>query len=44
VAAPYHTSSASEQKKFAELLKKELPNTTCLIPETGKIYQVTKKV
>jgi L-ascorbate metabolism protein UlaG (beta-lactamase superfamily) len=43
VAAPYHTSSASEQKKFAELLKKEVPKTTCLIPETGKIYQVTKK-
>jgi L-ascorbate metabolism protein UlaG (beta-lactamase superfamily) len=44
VAAPYHTSSVSEQKEFAELLKKELPKTTCLIPETGKIYQVTKKV
>lgn len=44
VAAPYHTSSVSEQKIFAELLKKELPKTTCLIPETGKIYQVTKKV
>jgi len=43
VAAPYHTNSLSEQKKFAELLKKELPKTTCLIPETGKIYQVTKK-
>jgi L-ascorbate metabolism protein UlaG (beta-lactamase superfamily) len=43
VAVPYHTSSASEQKKFAELLKKEVPKTTCLIPETGKIYQVTKK-
>jgi L-ascorbate metabolism protein UlaG (beta-lactamase superfamily) len=44
VAAPYHTSSASEQKRFAELLEKELPKTTCLIPETGKIYQVVKKV
>jgi len=43
VAAPYHTSSTSEQKKFAELLKKEVPKTMCLIPETGKIYQVTKK-
>jgi len=43
VAAPYHTSSASEQKKFAELLNKEVPKTTCLMPETGKIYQVTKK-
>lgn len=43
VAAPYHTGSASDQKKFAELLKKELPKITCLIPETGKIYQVSKK-
>jgi L-ascorbate metabolism protein UlaG (beta-lactamase superfamily) len=43
VAAPYHTSSASDQKTFAELLKKELPKTTCLIPETGKIYQVSKR-
>jgi L-ascorbate metabolism protein UlaG (beta-lactamase superfamily) len=43
VAAPYHTSSASDQKKFAELLKKETQKTTCLIPETGKIYQVSKR-
>jgi len=43
VAVPYHTGSGVDQKKFAELLKKELPKITCLIPETGKIYQVTKK-
>ena len=43
VAAPYHTSSVADQKKFAELLKKEMPRTTCLIPELGKIYQVSKK-
>lgn len=43
VAVPYHTGSASDQKKFAELLKKELPKITCLIPEEGKIYQVSKK-
>ncbi len=43
VAVPYHTGSNSDQKKFAELLKKELPKITCLIPETGKIYQVSKK-
>ena len=43
VAVPYHTGSSAEQKKFAELLKKELPKMTCLIPETGKIYQVSKR-
>jgi L-ascorbate metabolism protein UlaG (beta-lactamase superfamily) len=43
VAAPYHTGSVADQKKFAELLKKEMPRTTCLIPELGKIYQVSKK-
>jgi L-ascorbate metabolism protein UlaG (beta-lactamase superfamily) len=43
VAVPYHTGAASDQKRFAELLKKELPKITCLIPETGKIYQVSKK-
>lgn len=43
VAVPYHTGSTADQKRFAELLKKELPRMTCLIPETGKIYQVSKK-
>jgi L-ascorbate metabolism protein UlaG (beta-lactamase superfamily) len=43
VAVPYHTGSPADQKKFSELLKKELPKTTCLIPETGKIYQVSKR-
>jgi L-ascorbate metabolism protein UlaG (beta-lactamase superfamily) len=43
VAVPYHTGSTSDQKKFAELLKKELPRITCLIPEEGKVYQVSKK-
>jgi L-ascorbate metabolism protein UlaG (beta-lactamase superfamily) len=43
VAVPYHTGSSNDLKKFAELLKKELPKTTCLIPEVGKIYQVSKK-
>ncbi len=43
VAVPYHTGSGADQKKFAELLKKDLPKITCLIPETGKIYQVSKK-
>ncbi len=43
VAVPYHTGSPADQKRFAELLKRELPKTTCLIPEVGKIYQVSKR-
>lgn len=43
VAVPYHTGSLADQKRFAELLKRDLPKITCLIPETGKIYQVSKK-
>jgi L-ascorbate metabolism protein UlaG (beta-lactamase superfamily) len=43
VAVPYHANSVAYQKKFAEILKKELPRTTCLIPELNKIYQVSKK-
>lgn len=44
VAVPYHTGSSADQKKFAEILKKEMPKVACLIPEMGKIYQVSKKV
>ena len=43
VAVPYHTNSSESQKKFAELLKKELSRTTCLIPEQNNIYQVSKR-
>lgn len=43
VAVPYHTSSMAEQKKFAEILKSNMPRTVCLIPEQNKIYQVTKR-
>jgi len=43
VAVPYHTNSVAYQNQFAEILKKELPKTTCLIPELNKIYQVTKR-
>jgi L-ascorbate metabolism protein UlaG (beta-lactamase superfamily) len=43
VAVPYHTATSSSQKEFAELLKKELPRTACLIPEQNKIYQVSKR-
>ena len=43
VAVPYHTNSVAYQKKFAEILKKELPRTACLIPELNNIYQVSKR-
>jgi len=43
VAVPYHTGTPADLKKFAELLKKEMPKVTCLIPEVGKIYQVSKR-
>ncbi len=43
VAVPYHTNSMAEQKKFAEILKANMPRTVCLIPEQNKIYQVTKR-
>ncbi len=43
VAVPYHTGSPADQKRFAELLGKELPKAVCLIPEVGKIYQVSKR-
>jgi L-ascorbate metabolism protein UlaG (beta-lactamase superfamily) len=43
VAVPYHTGLTQDLKKFAELLKKDMPKVTCLIPEVGKIYQVSKK-
>jgi L-ascorbate metabolism protein UlaG (beta-lactamase superfamily) len=43
VAVPYHTNSTAEQREFAEILKKELPRTACLIPELNNIYQVSKR-
>jgi L-ascorbate metabolism protein UlaG (beta-lactamase superfamily) len=43
VAVPYHTNSVVSQNQFAEILKKELPRTACLIPELNKIYQVSKR-
>jgi len=44
VAVPYHTGSTADLKRFSELLKKELPKITCLIPEVGKIYQISKRM
>jgi len=43
VAVPYHTGSTADLKKFAEILKKEMPKVTCLIPEVGKSYQFSKR-
>ena len=42
VAVPYHTNTAENQKKFAQILKKEQPKTACVTPEINKAYQVTK--
>jgi len=43
VAIPYHTGSVDSQKEFAEILKRELPRTVCLIPQQNKIYQLSKR-
>ncbi|MGD0450076.1 MAG: MBL fold metallo-hydrolase [Candidatus Bathyarchaeia archaeon] len=43
VAVPYHTASTASQTEFAEILKKELPRTACLIPQHNKIYQLSKR-
>lgn len=43
LAIPYHTANVQSQKEFAEILKKELRKTECLIPERNKVYQLTKR-
>ncbi len=43
IAVPYHTESVASQHEFAELIKAEMPRTTCLVPEQNKIYQVSKR-
>jgi len=43
VAVPYHTASAASLTEFAQIIKKELPRTQCLIPEQNKIYKVSKR-
>jgi len=43
VAVPYHTASVASQTEFAQIIKRELPRTECLIPERNKIYQVSKR-
>jgi L-ascorbate metabolism protein UlaG (beta-lactamase superfamily) len=42
IAVPYHTNSVESQQKFAQILKRDQPKTTCLVPAIGKIYQVTR--
>lgn len=41
LAVPYH-GSIQNQKRFAELIKRDLKKTQCLIPEKNKIYQIAK--
>ncbi len=43
LAVPYHTATVQSQNRFAELLKKDLRRTACLIPQQDKIYQVSKR-
>jgi len=43
LAVPYHTATVESQKEFAELLKKDLRKTACLIPQQNKIYQISKR-
>ena len=44
MAIPYHAANVQNQREFAEILKRELPKTICLIPEQSKIYKLTKRV
>ncbi len=44
VAVPYHTGSTADLRKFADMIKKNLPNVSCIVPEIGKTYSVSKKV
>jgi L-ascorbate metabolism protein UlaG (beta-lactamase superfamily) len=43
LVVPYHTGSVQSQTKFAELIKKDLRKTACLVPQINKIYQVSKR-
>jgi L-ascorbate metabolism protein UlaG (beta-lactamase superfamily) len=42
VAVPYHSNSVENQRKFAQILKKEMPKTTVVVPEVNKAYQISK--
>jgi L-ascorbate metabolism protein UlaG (beta-lactamase superfamily) len=43
LAVPYHTATVESQKEFADLIKKDLRKTACLIPHQNKIYQISKR-
>jgi L-ascorbate metabolism protein UlaG (beta-lactamase superfamily) len=43
VAVPYHTNSISEQKRFGEILKAQMPRVACLIPEQKQDLPSIKK-
>jgi L-ascorbate metabolism protein UlaG (beta-lactamase superfamily) len=43
LAIPYHTATVASQKEFADLIKKDLRKTACLIPAQNKIYQISKR-
>ena len=43
LAVPYHSGNVGNQNRFADLVKKDLRRSACLIPEQGKIYQVSKR-
>jgi L-ascorbate metabolism protein UlaG (beta-lactamase superfamily) len=43
IAVPYHTGSVQSQTEFADLIRRKLPKSACLIPQKNKIYQITKR-
>lgn len=43
LAVPYHTATVESQKEFADLIKRDLRKTACLIPQQNKIYQISKR-
>jgi L-ascorbate metabolism protein UlaG (beta-lactamase superfamily) len=44
LAVPYHAGSTQKQNMFAELLRRDLRKTACLIPQQNHIYQVSKRM
>jgi len=41
VAIPYHTNSIESKRKFAEIIRREQPKTSAVIPEINKAYKIT---
>ncbi len=42
VAVPYHSNTVENQRRFAQILRKELPKTTVVVPEVNKAYQISR--